>query len=572
MPSSTREAALLTDAEIIAHYKAGTLLLELRRPPDASDPEALHRQLAELHNAGSIDLLALTATPEFQNVDRRHFFTLQQIYCYVIPLLDAHPLAMHEMVQRLVTRAGNDGIATMPRDALRRWIGHAPERAKEIVAAAQSDPGMDSEVLRDALVTLGDLSSIMSFFAVGGPRRQAAVAALGALKPQSQQAGDAAFAELVTIATADPEEDMRFTALFAAFGLLENCKAQASQWVPTLVAAVTAAPSDSTRTALLQGLLRQTELFQAADATATLAVASGGDLTAVRLFGMLDATLSRLIGGVYHDVAIDCVTALLAHAGKAIPLDNFQILEHRLTALDRTKLFALAVRWFATGDQMLCEVMSKLIGGVQQAQPFDASLAGFGLTGSQMIVLCHKAIGYMLMAPIVAASFVVAALRTADKAAEPELTQLLLQSLLINYGETLVTYLKGVGKADIAYQPVRRVLKLYRSYEKGLDIKTPIKELLPSSYQRGVVRQNQYLAGCEIRKQAERQSVFFGLAHRSTLLYGRKAITYVGGPDETPMSLELKTISTSFSMPRLQVIDPVGLDWLFRIFRVSKPR
>jgi hypothetical protein len=96
-------------------------------------------------------------------------------------------------------------------------------------------------------------------------------------------------------------------------------------------------------------------------------MASDGDLTAGGLIGMLGATLSHLIGGVYHDLAIDCLMASLATAGKAIPLDNFQTPEHRLMALDRMKLFALAVRWFATGDQMLCKVMSKLIGGVQKA-------------------------------------------------------------------------------------------------------------------------------------------------------------------------------------------------------------
>jgi hypothetical protein len=217
----------------------------------------------------------------------------------------------------------------------------------------------------------------MSFFVVADPRRQAAIAALGALKPQSQQAADAALAELVAIAAADPDEDMRFTAIFAAFSLLQYCKAQAPQWVPSLVAAVTAAPSDPTRTALLQGLWRQTELFQAADAKATLAVASDGDLTTGGLAGMLGATLSHLIGGLYHDLAIDSLTALLTTTDKAIPLDNFQTLEYCLAALDRMKLFALAVRWFATGDQKLCEVMSKLIGGVQQAQPFDASLERF---------------------------------------------------------------------------------------------------------------------------------------------------------------------------------------------------
>jgi hypothetical protein len=194
------------------------------------------------------------------------------------------------------------------------------------------------------------------------------------------------------------------------------------------------------------------------------------------------------------------------------------------------------------------------------------------LTGNQMIVLCHKAVGYMPLAPIVAASFVVAALKAGDKDAEPEFVRLLLHSLLINFRETVANYLKKIGKADVAYRPVRMALKMYRRYEKCSDIKTPIKELQPSSYQRGVVRQNHYVANREIRKQAERQSILFGLVHRSTLLYGRKAITYARGADAPPTSMEMKSMSTHIEMPRLQVIDPVGLDWLLRIFRLSMPK
>jgi hypothetical protein len=271
-------------------------------------------------------------------------------------------------------------------------------------------------------------------------------------------------------------------------------------------------------------------------------------------------------------MAIDCLTNLLASDGTGVSLEDFPGLEHRLMNLNPTQLFALAVRWFATGDRKLCESMTKLIGAVHQPQPFDATLAGRGLSGSQMIVICHKAIGYLILAPAVAASFVVAALRAGDKTVQRELVQLLLQSVLINYGETTAAYLKSIPKGDAAYQPVRKALKLYRTYEEGLNIKTTIKELLPSSYQRGAVRQKHYVTGREIRKQAEQQSVFFGSVQHSTLLYGRKAIAYVRGADEPPVSMEMKTMSAGFAMPRLQIIDPVGLDWLIRIFRVSKPK
>ena len=527
-------------------------------------------QLAALHNAGSIDMLALTAAPEFLNLDKRHFFAMQQIYYGVIPRLEAPPLAMLEMVGRLVTKGGNDGLATMPREALRRWIGRDPTRAKDIITAAESDPGMDREVLREALVTLADLSLVKWFLAVADQRRQAAIAALGGIKPQNLQAGNEAFTELVGIAATDPSEDMRFTAIFAAFGLFQYCKVHASPWVPRLIAAVTAAPSEATRTALLQGLWRHSGLFQEADIKATLALVSDADLPpALR---MLEGTLSHLVAGPHHDLAIDCLTNLLASDGTAVSLEDCPGLEHRLMNLDPTQLFALAVRWFATGDRKLCESMTKLIGAVHQPQPFDATLAGRGLSGSQMIVICHKAIGYLILAPAVAASFVVAALRAVDKTVQRELVQLLLQSVLINYGETAAVYLKNIPKGDAAYQRVRQALKLYRAYEEDLNIRRPIKELLPSSYQRGAVRQKHYVTGREIRKQAEQKSVFFGLVQHSTLLYGRKAIAYVRGADEPPVSMEMKTISAGFAMPRLQIIDPVGLDWLIRIFRVSKPK
>lgn len=572
MTSRTTTFVRPTDAEIIRHYGAGTLLRELLHPLDAGEQEVLQGQLAALHNAGSIDLLVLAATPEFEQLERRHFFTIQQIYCKVIPLLDASSLAMLDMVRRLVAQGGANGIAALPQNALRIWISQASERAKEIIEVARSEPDFDREILMNALVAFGSASPAMSFLGFADHRRQAAIAALGAIKPRNAQAGDATFDQLVAIAATDPDEDIRFTAVSAVFDLLRHCKARAPQWVPSLVASQTTKPCNSTRTALLHGLWRQSELFQAADVKAVLTLASDGDLTAARLVDTLGGVLSHLIGGNYHDLAIACLTTLLASSGKAIPPHSLQMLEHRLTTLERTMLFALAVRWFATGDQVLCETISKLIGDVLQQQPFDASLADFGLTGSQMIVVCHKAVGYMPLAPIVAASFVVAALRADDKSAEPELIQLLLQSLLINFRETVASYLTRIGKADIAYRPLCKALKMYRAYEKSSDIKTPIKELYPSSYQRGVVRQNHYVANREIRKQAERKSIFFGLVHRSNLLYGRKAMTYMHGADTPPTSMEMKSVSTHIEMPKLHTIDPVGLDWLIRVFRLSKPK
>ncbi|MBR1240277.1 hypothetical protein JQ620_09085 [Bradyrhizobium sp. AUGA SZCCT0274] len=560
----------MTDDEVVEHYLAGTLLRELRRPAITAMQEELHVQLAALHNAKRIDLLAWSVGPGSDKAERGDAFTIQQVYRNAIPHLEIASSEMMELIRRIERRIGD--TAVFARGKLPLWIKSAQSRPQEIVDVARSDTDLDREILLHALVALGDEGVAHSFVVLGDARRQAAIAALGAIKPRNAKSGDATLRTLIAIVGEDPDGDVRFTAISAAIELSVLRKMRTLKWTPALIDAATARPCEEIRTALLNGLWRHPELFRSADAKAVLSLACDGDLTSDRLVDMLAATLSGLVGGTHHDEAIDCLSTLLASSGKALPLDGLRALDHHLTTLARPMLFAISVRWFATGDHALCEATSKLIGAAHDQKAFDESLEGFGLTDDQTIVLCHKAVGYMPLAPIVATSFIVAALRAGEKNAEPKLVELLFEALLINFRETVADHLKKIRKADAAYRPARAALRLYRRYERDSKIGTPIKELQPSDYQRSVVRQNRYVANREIRNQAERQSVFFGAIHRSNLLYGRKVISYARGAGEPPTSMELREMSSYIEMPRLQAIDPVGLDWLLYIFRSSKPK
>ena len=566
MDTETAEPEPPQDVDIVRHYRAGTLLQELTRPRDTDRRKALHARMADLHNAGDIDLVALTATAKFERLERRHHFTIQQAYGDAMPLLDAGASAMLEIVRRMDAQAG--GRAPSPRIALTKWIRSTRERAAEVVRSAEADPGFDPDILMDALVVVADEETASAFLVETGPRRRAALAALGTIKPKNLKSAEATFGRMIEFAAPGIDEDTRYTAISSVFDLLRHYKRRASKWIDSLVVVVKDDPSESARCALLNGLRQRADLLPERDVRLVFAAATDGDLMQPGLRDALQGALYQLIGGVHHEAAIDCLTTCVA----SNRLEGFELLRHRLTELDRTSLFALAIRWFATGDHLLCQIVSDLIGAPLNQKPFDASLAGFALTGGEIIAVCHKAIGFMPLAPVVAASFVVAALRAGDKIAEPELVQLLFQWLLVNFRETVAAYLKKIGKDDVAHKPVRAALKMYRSYESDCRIATPPKELQPSTYQRGVVRQNHYLASREISKQAERQSVFAGLVHKSTLLYGRKAVTYARGADVPPTSMEMKPVSAHVEMPRLQTVDPVGLETLLNIFRISRPK
>ncbi len=62
-------------------------------------------------------------------------------------------------------------------------------------------------------------------------------------------------------------------------------------------------------------------------------------------------------------------------------------------------------------------------------------------------------------------------------------------------------------------------------------------------------------------RDAEKQSEFLNLVHRSVLLYGRRSITYVQEPGNKPrpVSMDMHSFSHFFELPRSEIIDPVGL-------------
>jgi hypothetical protein len=73
----------------------------------------------------------------------------------------------------------------------------------------------------------------------------------------------------------------------------------------------------------------------------------------------------------------------------------------------------------------------------------------------------------------------------------------------------------------------------------------------------------------ESRKAAEAQSVFLKFVSKSTVLYGRKSIHYVHGSDGQSHRrvIPLRSHGTEIEFPRMEHLDPFGLDYMLRIFR-----
>jgi hypothetical protein len=151
-------------------------------------------------------------------------------------------------------------------------------------------------------------------------------------------------------------------------------------------------------------------------------------------------------------------------------------------------------------------------------------------------------------------------------------TELLFDPILLSYSGDAKDYLKRIPATDRSYGPIQNALAKDQEFYAGLDATGAIKELHPSDYQRDVVRKRSHDEMRAIRKMAESKSVLLNLVHRSTILYGRRSLTYVADADgnHRPVEIDLKSFDMSLELPRREILDPVGLDYMIRVFRVEK--
>jgi hypothetical protein len=365
------------------------------------------------------------------------------------------------------------------------------------------------------------------------------------------------------------DDNSRPNALLATFDILKS--------FPDLtiaeraIAAAVTEPSQSVLHALAQVVWLHEKLMNDAvlsQALAALQASSPENLGTIRI---LDMALQNFIGTRRESFALDFLTEKLRDG--ALTLENFHTTAHRLGRGDPERLYALVVRWFLSSSFPLCKAVGDLI-GLDREMAFDTTAAPLALSPTEQLFLCRKAIGYLFMRPVVCCSVIVSVLRVALADTAEKVADLLFDPLLLNYGGKAKDYLRSVGMTDSAYPFVQVALAKESDFQKGLEATGIIKELHPSDYQRNVVWQRTHDEVREAHKVAEKRSVFMNLVHRSTILYGKRSLTFISDPNgnRRALAMDLKSFETSFEVPRHEILDPVGLDYMLRVFRVERLR
>jgi len=275
--------------------------------------------------------------------------------------------------------------------------------------------------------------------------------------------------------------------------------------------------------------------------------------------------------------AIECLEEILLANPNVLSIKNFNSIIHEILSSKSNTLNYILTRWFIKGDPVLCNAITEIVNTVH-GEPLTLEIDQKALPNKDSvnyIYLARKSIGYLFIRPVALASILVSLLRVAnDSEVLKDIEKLLFDPLLVNYPGEARKYLedrKTIEKQKVS-EILNSVIKRLDKYLENIRNMSNIPELLPSISQREAYMRIFNKKMSESYKKAMKGSIVEMIATKSVILYGRTSISYVkqGSSESSRVVIPMKKHSVEMEVPRREILDRYGLDYVLRIFRAER--
>nr|VFJ42494.1 MAG: hypothetical protein BECKDK2373C_GA0170839_100130 [Candidatus Kentron sp. DK] len=574
------------ESELLTAAREGRLLdyIDEQWRAERDDRDPLSEELARFHNEGKIDVVA--AFGKLKNEKGSlDFFLTGHIFEKILPRIDAPILEVMECVLHLYREAGDDLAAGSIFTPYTDFCAASTDRPKEAIRLVDTLGDKLAGLLTPSLVAGSRLDAeqyLDEAIRLSAHRdaviKKEALFSLGRLEyPEEGDLPEKALTRLEQAMEEESEDSPLANIIDSAFGLYKKRESLGTR-VTGLIDTALAKGGDFSLYAASRILFLGKKEIPEPLLDKLLLHLRRVNPSHKGILMYIDYGLEKLLAGKDWEKAIRFIEALLsAHAEplsiKALDGVIRELFKNRGGLLNR-----VMTRWFLRGESVLCEAIYDVVshGGLRN----DLILAVDGdelhpANPDQILFLARKAIGYLFIRPVTAASIVLSLLEyVEDEKTKEKLTKLLFDPLLINYPGKVADYLKGQVESETeAVQEVcKAALASLDQYMDDMKSARNIPELHPSQSQREAYHRHHSKQMSEIMRQGEEKSVLLPLVSKSVLLYGRRSVIYAGksGDETSRRHIPLQKHSVSFEIPRLSHIDPFDMNYMLRVFQTEE--
>jgi len=439
--------------ELVTAFKLGNLLslISQKSNDDWDNQDALIQELKELHNDGTIDIIATFKLLKNEPGSGPDFFLTRHLLEKLLPKLDAPIADVMECISYLVREAGQDMAAgtllppfidfcalkySRPKEAL-ALIEATPEKyfdlLPQVIAAGAR---IETELYLDEAIRLTKHDNIEV--------RRRAVFALGRIEYlENNILIERAILCLESSVKRDVDDYLLRSLVDAAFNLRTQSKMY-DERITILIDRALSLGSDFSLhiAAVLFGLSSKEIPDILLDCLLTHLLRVKPENTGS--LERIDYGLAELIGqGNWK--AVDFLEKLLLANQEKLSLEIFDSVMREILKNQNSILNRLLTRWLIKGERVLCEGIREI---VELAHGDNVQLeiapSDFDYSNSiHSIFLARKSIGYLFSTPVTAASIMVSLLQhTPYDNVKQILINLLFDPLLISYPGKVKDYLK----------------------------------------------------------------------------------------------------------------------------------
>lgn len=538
--------------------------------------------LVHLSAAGEIDLPTAIIEDGLRPVSERDLFAGLAIFCDLLPLIDTDLVAAMRATSLLVDRAGTDLASNLPYVAFQKHLARdtAGAKAERVLSQVRTGSTLAQEFTSFALIDIATRDAARGMTEarelIGSDAETVRIAVCSALGRMPKLDGIQAATALALLVEVGRHDTVaaRGNALVAGAALVAAHPSLADTAVE-LVDGVLEHRDDHTLQYVAAALRQYGEhlapelIGSMLDALVSVKPENG------RTLGLIDGVLVKLWRRGRTELVIGFLEGVAADP-KGAALRSFKSTVHEIVSSGGAGLDWTAARWLLGGNAALCSVLDKAISSpAQRKTTFEPDFVWLKLTDEDLTVIARRAVGWFFLHPVLAAGPVVSALRIArEPAAVEELVELLFDPLLMNFSGALHDYLRKISSDpfDAASTGAAEAIARQDRYLEGLRSVDPIAELRPTERQRAAERQRQDDAMQESYRSAQQHSIFGAIATKKQLLHGQSHVYYFPGRDSARSESKLGVLEHIIECPRVNIVDPVGLELQLLMLRSGARR
>ena len=527
--------------------------------------------LVDLHNSAKIDLLQAFLSNQLEELPKYLFFHLRAIVTQALPRLKCSITDAVNICELLAMRASGDITFGEEYDALTKWLGQSVDRVQEGLARIVKRDDTNRHFVQSVLLAGASLD--LRQFAETGLTlsnhsqvevRVGAMSALGQMKFDEHDPDlDGILNRFEDVVRSKQTDQEVSVALRGSLRLLKHLGRPVLEHVETIFLDACNNPGPITRHQIAYGLT-PVGTYSEKMIDATFVAMSYANRHEPRTIGEIDSALNQWDLDGDRRRVLELLQNLLTHSEDSIEIEALDHFRHRLKRQTGAILGWYVVSLLLTGEQKLCRAANELLPYGEFPNGLDSDLTPFDLDGSWVLFLARKIIGYCLVNRRSASALILACLRAVPELARAELEDVVFQYFLINYPRAFEWVETSISPSDKARNSVATLTSRLNEYLCGLAHAGECPAFQPTARHRQIQAYRQAELGREIWRSAEQQSILAHLAHRSVVLYGTATISYLHkGDNVDPVRSEMPmaTFKQEAEIPRLHVLDPVGLEY-----------